>query len=88
MKILKKININARQPVPMSSLFPLAKLHGPISPELVELWERQNNAHERQRDFQAPFYEKVLFHGFSIYQYINFYDIKCDVKIAAEAISC
>ncbi|XP_022636105.1 condensin-2 complex subunit H2 isoform X2 [Vigna radiata var. radiata] len=58
-KILKKININARQPVPMSSLFPLAKLHGPISPELVELWERQNNAHERQRDFQAPFYEKL-----------------------------
>ncbi|KOM27945.1 hypothetical protein LR48_Vigan468s010700 [Vigna angularis] len=58
-KILKKSNINVRQPVPMSSLFPVAKLHGPISPELVELWERQHNAHERQRDFQAPFYEKL-----------------------------
>jgi len=50
----------------MSSLFPLAKLHGPISPELVELWEMQHVVHERQRDSQAPFFDKVPFHGFAI----------------------
>ncbi|ESW10930.1 hypothetical protein PHAVU_009G250500 [Phaseolus vulgaris] len=58
-KILKKNNINVRQPTPMSSLFPLAKLHGPISPELVELWEMQHVVHERERDTQTPFYVKL-----------------------------
>lgn len=68
-----------RQPAPMSSLFPLAKLHGPISPELVELWEMQHVVHERERDTQTPFYVKVLFHRFAIYQYMNLYYIKCDL---------
>ena len=55
-----------RQPVSMNTLFPLAKLHGPISPELMEMWEMRHHVHERQRDSQAPLYEKVLFHGFSV----------------------
>ncbi|KAK7392850.1 hypothetical protein VNO78_21300 [Psophocarpus tetragonolobus] len=58
-KALKKNSINVRQQVPMSNLFPLAKLHGPISPELMEMWEMRHHVHERQKDSQAPLYEKL-----------------------------
>lgn len=58
-KSLKKNTVNVRQPVTMSTLFPLAKLHGPISPELMEMWEMRQHVHERQRDSQPPLYEKL-----------------------------
>ncbi|TKY72577.1 Condensin-2 complex subunit H2 [Spatholobus suberectus] len=58
-KTIKKNNSNVRQPVTMSTLFPLAKLHGPISPELMEMWEMRHHVHERQRDSQPPLYEKL-----------------------------
>ncbi|RZB64707.1 Condensin-2 complex subunit H2 isoform B [Glycine soja] len=56
---LKKNSINVRQPVSMNTLFPLAKLHGPISPELMEMWEMRHHVHERQRDSLALIYEKL-----------------------------
>ncbi|KAH1041428.1 hypothetical protein AAZX31_09G041600 [Glycine max] len=56
---LKKNSINVRLPVSMNTLFPLAKLRGPISPELMEMWEMRHLVHERQRDSQAPLYEKL-----------------------------
>ncbi|CAJ1963357.1 unnamed protein product [Sphenostylis stenocarpa] len=58
-KVLKKNNVNVKQPVTMISLFPLAKFHGPISPELMEMWEMRHNVRDRQRDSQAPSYEKL-----------------------------
>ncbi|XP_057957889.1 condensin-2 complex subunit H2 [Malania oleifera] len=45
---------------PLSAEFPLAKLHGPISSEFMEIWERQCHAHERQQDpGSLPLYEKL-----------------------------
>ncbi|KAJ1443105.1 Condensin-2 complex subunit H2, C-terminal [Sesbania bispinosa] len=60
-KALRKIGINVTHRVSMSTLFPLAKLHGPISPELMEMWEMRHHAHERQRGSQSPppLYEKL-----------------------------
>ncbi|XP_061369337.1 condensin-2 complex subunit H2 isoform X2 [Gastrolobium bilobum] len=60
-KALKKNVTNVTQRVSMSTLFPLAKLHGPVSPELMEMWEMRHHAHERQRDSQSspPLYEKL-----------------------------
>ncbi|KAK7290374.1 hypothetical protein RIF29_04753 [Crotalaria pallida] len=59
-KTLKKNSINVTHRVSMSTLFPVAKLHGPISPELMEMWEMRRHAHERQRDSQSvPLYEKL-----------------------------
>ncbi|OIV95225.1 hypothetical protein TanjilG_21615 [Lupinus angustifolius] len=59
-KTLKKNRINMTRQVSMSMLFPVAKLHGPISPELMEMWEMRHHAHECQKDSQsAPLYEKL-----------------------------
>ncbi|KAK7303764.1 hypothetical protein RJT34_14679 [Clitoria ternatea] len=59
-KALKKNGINMTQPAIMSTLFPLAKLNGPISPELMEMWEMRRHVHERQRDSNPPpLYEKL-----------------------------
>ncbi|XP_015959667.1 condensin-2 complex subunit H2 [Arachis duranensis] len=59
-KGLKKNGINVRRRVSMSILFPPAKLHGPISPELMAMWEMQHHAHERQKDSTSlPLYEKL-----------------------------
>lgn len=44
----------------MITLFPPAKLHGTISPELTEMWEMQRCADERQKGSQSPpLFEKV-----------------------------
>lgn len=47
----------------ISTLFPPARLHGTISPDLRRLWEMRNNGHERRkrrRESQSPPpYEKV-----------------------------
>ncbi|KAE9594494.1 hypothetical protein Lal_00001364 [Lupinus albus] len=59
-KTLKKNRINVTRQVSMSMLFPVAKLHGPISPELMEMWEMRHHAYECQKDSQsAPLYEKL-----------------------------
>ncbi|KAL2341785.1 hypothetical protein Fmac_009725 [Flemingia macrophylla] len=57
-KSLRNNSVNVRKPVTMSTLFPLAKLHGPISPELMEMWEMRHHVRE-QRDSQPPLYEKL-----------------------------
>ncbi|MED6227109.1 hypothetical protein PIB30_110299, partial [Stylosanthes scabra] len=58
-KELKKNGINVRLRVSMSILFPPAKLHGPISPELMAMWEMRHHAHERQKDSESiPLYGK------------------------------
>lgn len=42
-------------------LFPPAKLHGTISPELMKLWEMRCHAQQGQSKSQSPpLYEKVL----------------------------
>ncbi|XP_045792419.1 condensin-2 complex subunit H2-like [Trifolium pratense] len=60
-KASKKVRINVRPRVSMTTLFPLAKLHGPISPELTKMWEMRRCAHQRQKDSQSspPLYEKL-----------------------------
>ncbi|MED6178848.1 hypothetical protein PIB30_111407, partial [Stylosanthes scabra] len=59
-KELKKNGINVRRRVSMSILFPPAKLHGPISPELMTMWEMRHHAHERQKDSESiPLYGKL-----------------------------
>ncbi|CAL0308975.1 unnamed protein product [Lupinus luteus] len=59
-KSLKKNSVNVTHRVSLSMLFPVAKLHGPISPELMEMWEMRRRDHERRKDSQsAPIYEKL-----------------------------
>ncbi|KAE8677614.1 Condensin-2 complex subunit H2 [Hibiscus syriacus] len=44
----------------ITTLFPLARLHGTISPELTEMWEKQQNAFGKQRESKSPpLYEKL-----------------------------
>jgi hypothetical protein len=46
----------------MTTMFPPAKLHGTVSPELTEIWEIRRHAHEGQRGSQSPsLFEKVCF---------------------------
>lgn len=46
----------------MATIFPPAKLHGTISPELTEMWEIRCHAQEQQRGSQSPsLFEKVCF---------------------------
>lgn len=53
--------VNAVKPVSITTHFPLAKLHGTVSPELANIWEMRYNAFERQRmSHSPPLYEKVL----------------------------
>lgn len=70
-KTSRKTRINVKHRVSMSTLFPPAKLHGPISPELTEMWEMRQCAQQRQKDSQStlPLYEKVLFDGCCVHQY-------------------
>ncbi|KAI5446428.1 condensin-2 complex subunit H2 [Lathyrus oleraceus] len=60
-KTSRKTRINVKHRVSMSTLFPPAKLHGPISPELTEMWEMRQCAQQRQKDSQStlPLYEKL-----------------------------
>ncbi|XP_027360025.1 condensin-2 complex subunit H2 [Abrus precatorius] len=59
-KVLKKNGFNVTQPVAMRTLFPPAKLHGPISTELMEMWEMRQHVHDPQRDSQPlTLYEKL-----------------------------
>ncbi|CAI9779746.1 unnamed protein product [Fraxinus pennsylvanica] len=65
-KPYKKVKANKRQGfgskkrVSIAEEFPLAKLHGPISSELTEIWEAKHGTSERQGKSQSPpFYEKL-----------------------------
>ncbi|XVF62558.1 hypothetical protein PTKIN_Ptkin09bG0017800 [Pterospermum kingtungense] len=59
-KAFRRNGVNSTKRVPITTLFPLAKLHGTISPELTEMWERRQNALERQRESKSfPLYEKL-----------------------------
>ncbi|GAB2266685.1 hypothetical protein Dimus_001679 [Dionaea muscipula] len=57
----------ARKQIPIAPEFPLAKRHGPISPQLMEIWEIRRCARESRRVSQSPpFFEKLresLVHG-------------------------
>ncbi|GAV64158.1 DUF1032 domain-containing protein [Cephalotus follicularis] len=46
--------------ISITTLFPLARLQGTISPDLTKMWETQQNAFEREMDSQPPsLYEKL-----------------------------
>lgn len=77
-KAFKRKGMNLNKRVSMSTLFPPAKLHGPINPELMDVWERQRHVYEQQRDSSSPpLYEKVISHGFLFtgIQLFTVYDI-------------
>lgn len=73
MKALRKVGIKVKRQVSLSTMFPLAKLHGPISSELTEMWEMRRCARQRQKDSQStpPLYETVLLNGCSVHQYMT-----------------
>ncbi|XVF28285.1 hypothetical protein REPUB_Repub15cG0016800 [Reevesia pubescens] len=59
-KAFRRNGVNSTRSIPITSLFPLARLHGTISPELTEMWERRQNAFEKQRESKSPpLYEKL-----------------------------
>ncbi|KAL5782251.1 hypothetical protein ACOSP7_007280 [Xanthoceras sorbifolium] len=59
-KAFRRIGVNSTKRVSISTLFPPAKLHGTISPELTEIWETRHSASERQTASQSPpLYEKL-----------------------------
>lgn len=50
----------------LTTQFPLAKMHGPISPELTEIWEKHRACERQQEPQTPPLYEKLrnsLIHG-------------------------
>ncbi|KAF3456260.1 hypothetical protein FNV43_RR00910 [Rhamnella rubrinervis] len=52
--------VNTAKHVSVATLFPPARLHGPISPELTKIWEIQRHASEKQKDSRPPtLYEKL-----------------------------
>ncbi|KHG03973.1 Condensin-2 complex subunit H2 [Gossypium arboreum] len=58
-KASRKNGVNSTKSIPITTLFPLARLHGTISPELTEMWERRQSAIEKQRESKSPpLYEK------------------------------
>ncbi|XWS53586.1 hypothetical protein CRYUN_Cryun10bG0014100 [Craigia yunnanensis] len=59
-KAFRRNGVNSVKSIPITTLFPLARLHGAISPELTEMWERRQNAFERLRETKSPaLYEKL-----------------------------
>lgn len=59
-KASRKNGVNSTKSIPITTLFPLARLRGTISPELTEMWERRQNAIEKQRESKSPpLYEKL-----------------------------
>ena len=44
------------------ALFPMAKLHGPVSQEFAQIWEEQNQGFEAHKESKSVLlYEKVQF---------------------------
>ncbi|CAK9145601.1 unnamed protein product [Ilex paraguariensis] len=66
-KAVRREGVNSSQRIPLTTEFPLARLHGPISSELSEMWEKKRRALEKQQELQSPpLYEKLrqsLVHG-------------------------
>lgn len=59
-KANKRQGVGSRKHVSITEEFPLAKLNGPTSSELTELWEAKRGNSERQGKSQStPLYEKV-----------------------------
>uniref|UniRef100_A0A7N0T1Z6 Condensin-2 complex subunit H2 n=1 Tax=Kalanchoe fedtschenkoi TaxID=63787 RepID=A0A7N0T1Z6_KALFE len=55
----RKFGVNSKLSL-IASQFPLAKLHGPISPELTKIWEARVKAKENQKGLESPpLYEKL-----------------------------
>lgn len=51
---------NPTTKVPITEEFPLAKLHGPISAELHEIWEARRHVYGKDKESQSPpYYEKL-----------------------------
>ncbi|KVH95130.1 Non-SMC condensin II complex, subunit H2-like protein, partial [Cynara cardunculus var. scolymus] len=51
---------NPATKVSITEEFPLAKLHGPISAELYEIWEARRNVYGKDKEPQSPpYYEKL-----------------------------
>lgn len=62
MKASRKNGLNLCKRISISTLFPLARLHGTISPELTDIWKAQCKKFERHgKSESASLYEKVLF---------------------------
>ncbi|XP_059632760.1 condensin-2 complex subunit H2 isoform X2 [Cornus florida] len=66
-KTFRRPGINSAKRIQITTQFPLARLHGTISPELTEIWETQRSALGKQKESQSPpLYEKLrqsLVHG-------------------------
>lgn len=61
-KASKRNVFNSTKGISITTIFPIARLHGAISPELTEIWEMRCHVVERQKESQSPpLYEKVLF---------------------------
>jgi condensin-2 complex subunit H2 len=61
-KASKRNGVNSTKKVSVTTLFPIATLHGTISPGLLKIWEMQRHTLERRGESQSPpLYEKVLF---------------------------
>ncbi|XP_050371830.1 condensin-2 complex subunit H2 isoform X2 [Argentina anserina] len=59
-KAFMRKGIQSSKQASMAAMFPPAKLHGPISPELMEIWEIRHQAEEQQRGSQSPpLFEKL-----------------------------
>lgn len=59
-KAFKRNGVNSTKGVSITTLFPIARLHGTISPELTEIWEMRCHASGRQREScSPPLYEKL-----------------------------
>lgn len=63
-KAFKNNYVNTGKHESVAALFPLAKLHGPVSPEFAKIWEEQNHAFETHKESNsALLYEKVQLRG-------------------------
>lgn len=59
-KASKRKGVNSFKQASMTTMFPPAKLHGTVSPELTEIWEIRRHAHQGQRGSQSPsLFEKL-----------------------------
>ncbi|XVF66190.1 hypothetical protein PTKIN_Ptkin10aG0015500 [Pterospermum kingtungense] len=59
-KAFRRNVVNSAKSISITTLFPLARLRGTISPEFTGIWERRQNKFERQRESKSPpLFEKL-----------------------------
>ncbi|KAJ6769419.1 CONDENSIN-2 COMPLEX SUBUNIT H2 [Salix koriyanagi] len=59
-KAFRRSGQKSAKPTSISTLFPLARMHGPVSPDLKEMWELLQNELGKHRKTQPiPLYEKL-----------------------------